>query len=265
MIETIPGYAYPIDFNDRLIVSVWNLTEAAEIETRIRTILPNGQQQVHTEVFTPTFAGARSAETYRLDSGWLIGVSVIDVVTGSPPGDTFVRVTLERGETASPGVGHVLIAGYLTEHSYLSWPGVSPVPSFEGNGGMGVATQANPAAGANLSMALSAFRIHIVDAIHIRLVTDANVANRRMILRFNVGATIYMEIPCSNVQAASLTYDYYFGGVLDAEAIVGTVITKSMAPRRLDGQYSISTAIENIQVADQISQVRVLERRWFTI
>jgi hypothetical protein len=69
---------------------------------------------------------------------------------------------------------------------------------------------ANPAAGAEISDAVPANKVWRLTAVLLTLVTDANVAARRVHLVIDDGATVFYRRGSNATQAASLTQNYLF-------------------------------------------------------
>lgn len=127
-------------------------------------------------------------------------------------------------------------------------------------------TVANPAAGANFSIAVPKGEQWHVVALHFKLATSAAVANRSAAIQVlgPDGATPITEVgPGAVVQAASLTNVYNFqagangtgsqGNVVNATT--GSVIGSLPGDLWLTGGCVLQSAVAAIDVADQISSV----------
>lgn len=102
----------------------------------------------------------------------------------------------------------------------------------------------------------------LLEAIHYRLVTDANAANRFLMLTVDDGEHVIARIPQPVTQAASLTVDYSYtaGGDRNVPAING-VVTAPMPRLLLFPGYRITFAATAFQAGDQLSLGAILTTR----
>jgi len=103
-----------------------------------------------------------------------------------------------------------------------------------------------------------------VGSIRVRLTTDANVANRRVILTLNRGGAELLAIVGALAHAASVTYRYqYFVGSVREIAAVDSYINAPFPPDvDLVGGDIVSIGATSIQVGDQFSEMRLTGRMW---
>lgn len=254
----LPGHALPIDFDYSIQVKTWNPINATAITVRALTMLPDGTIQKHTFNHNPVSVTNNFTTRHKIDSGWLLAVSAHSDIGGILPGQYFVEVALVRGETASPGASMTLIAGYLNRAMAISWP-TTPVKSINDMVPETIFyTVTNPAVGTDLAYDGAARVTLVPQAINFTLTTSAGVANRRMILQLGAEGTDFAEIIAQTVQTASLAWKYYFNLNAQLDQLTGLKYTLRMPMITLDSLVTIYTAIENIQVGDQISSVRML-------
>ncbi len=262
--NTQPGYAIPIDFNDYLTVVVTSLVVDIEAVIRVRTILPDNSIQVHLHVINPPAAGGSNVFRFRLDSGFLIGVSIFSTSTEPFFGELSCIVRVDKGGFTTPQGSHVLISGYVDDGIGISWPEMPPVMLEEGNGGAAVISVANPGAGLNFTHTVPADVIFMVRSVSFRLVTAVAVATRRAIIILDDGSVLIQHVVASNTQAASLTYDYTISNIGYAETLLSSRVSLSFGVVRLPAGCRIRSAIENMQAADVISNIRITGDRWQT-
>ncbi|HET7713267.1 MAG TPA: hypothetical protein VFK94_02215 [Patescibacteria group bacterium] len=119
---------------------------------------------------------------------------------------------------------------------------------------------ADPAAGSNVSMVVPAGEQWLLESLHVSLVTDATVANRRMVLTVDNGVNIVAKVSAGFVQAASLTHDYTFAqGVLDYSAIRDNHGLISLPSGLLvPSGYRVRTAVVNLQAGDNLGVAYLL-------
>lgn len=103
-------------------------------------------------------------------------------------------------------------------------------------------------------------------SVFCRLVTDANAANREVVLEYQDAAANRYAVHGSAVtQAASLTRDYYFGALVPS---VVTLVDGShvipLSPHLLPPTHKWLISVVNVQAGDQLSRVRVVQERFYT-
>jgi len=118
----------------------------------------------------------------------------------------------------------------------------------------------NPPAGNNLYWPSPENTRILVHSVSLVLVTNANVANRRVTIQASHGSTPFSQAPAPGHQVASETIDYRF-----APCILGidesTDLSFMWAPisehMYLEREHALETAIINIDPADQISEIKI--------
>lgn len=112
-----------------------------------------------------------------------------------------------------------------------------------------------PAAGANLTIAPENGRAWQVESLSFALITSSNVANRSAGLLVASGADVLYAIPPVAVQAASVTvaYSYLANYPRTMAAAIGSVQASPIPPIILLPDWSITTLVDNLHVADQIA------------
>lgn len=204
---------------------------------------------------TPTGNIDRESFTRRI-AGIPIFLSVHIDNTNAVPGQMWIEVYLRGGQTRLLK----LVAGYIFPERGLSYPAGSGSTPFNEMGPPLPETVANPAAGSDWLTGPSSSQLWKIHSVAFRLVTDANVADRRVhvIVRDNGGVTL-MRFFGGIDQVASTTIDYVFQPV-GAEVnetnnnIIMEAIPKDLIVNRA---LDILTDTLNIQVGDQFSNIRI--------
>lgn len=122
-----------------------------------------------------------------------------------------------------------------------------------------VVTQGNPAAGAEVTVAVPAGKWWAVRAVHFKLVTAVAVANRLVRLAMDDGANVFFTVPNDVAHAASQTTEYSYGATF--EAAQGATVSARVYPIPavvLGPAYRIRTVTAAIQAADQFSEIALL-------
>jgi hypothetical protein len=123
-----------------------------------------------------------------------------------------------------------------------------------------------PAAGADFTQAIGgAFFVRLV-SVFVRLVADANVASREVVVSYETGENNRYGLAGINTTVtASNTADYYFGAfVPEAVATVDNSALVPLPQVLLPPGHQFKIHVVNIQVGDQLSRIRVVWERFYT-
>jgi len=128
----------------------------------------------------------------------------------------------------------------------------------------GIIAAADPAANAEQTYTIPSGQLFELWAINFSLVTDANAANRRVVLTFDDGTTVYCKVPSGHVQAASLTYNYTWAvGAQTLSAVVGTDTSVALpGPMVLRGGHRIKTVTTSLQATDNYGIMQLYGLRY---
>lgn len=109
---------------------------------------------------------------------------------------------------------------------------------------------ADPAAGAEVSDAVPAGKFWKLIAVFLTLVTDANVANRRVHVTIDDGTTVFYRRGSNATQAASLTQSYAWAGEAQEAAVRDTFVADPLPTIQLPAGARIKTVTVNKQAGD---------------
>lgn len=136
------------------------------------------------------------------------------------------------------------------------------IPDEQGR--LRVVTVANPGAGLDVAIVQDARVRWKVLALRLLYVADANVANRAVELVFTVGGLEVMRIGATTPHVAGLTriHQWYMSDRASPQS--GSTVQNEHIPIGLliNNGTTISTDTGNIQVGDQISDVRMMVEEW---
>lgn len=124
----------------------------------------------------------------------------------------------------------------------------------------------SPAAGANFTQLIEG-RYHTrLVSLFVRLVTDANAANRTLRLELLDGQSNVFDVAGNPVTyPASSTEDYSFSAYqAQGEWEVAATNLVPLHPVLLPPTFSFRIAVTNIQVGDQLSRIRWVWERFYT-
>lgn len=122
------------------------------------------------------------------------------------------------------------------------------------------------AAGAGFIYEIGTAYYERLTALTFKLVTSAHAANRQVTLSLlEPDGTPLAVIPVAAVQAASLTYTYSFlPNVSAVNALEALTFLSPLFELIIPPSYAISVGIGNVDVGDQISNVRLYRDRFST-
>ncbi len=97
----------------------------------------------------------------------------------------------------------------------------------------------------------------LVRALRFQLVTDANAADRAVMVAIADGTREYRRVPGGAVQAATLTRIYAGSEGIDEAGAVGTFIGIRFPTEGLwlPNGHTLTVSIENVQATDQVSAI----------
>lgn len=191
-----------------LVVSQAN----AAVTLSIRAVDKEGISKfAHTTVNT----GQLTTTTHKI-SDVPLAVSIKDDVGDRIQGDVYVTLSLRiNGE-----IVHELASGLVYSQKALTFPLSNGNDAMPGRGRIREVTGTNPAAGEEISDNVPAGRIWHILAVSFQLVTDATVANRRVVFETSGNGGWFTRHIASIDQAASVTRAYSvakFSSITDAD------------------------------------------------
>lgn len=140
------------------------------------------------------------------------------------------------------------------------------IPRQPGTGIVKQVLSADPAAGAEVSIAVPAGKEWRLISGRVPLVTSATAANRRPHIVMDDGtASVHMRSPAGAVQAASLTVGYNCGPGIpqDAAAVDGEIrMTLPACEVYLAAGHRLRTITTALQAGDNYGAVALLVEEW---
>jgi hypothetical protein len=123
-----------------------------------------------------------------------------------------------------------------------------------------------PAAAAHFVQAMEGrYHTRLISVI-CRLVTDANAANRTVVVEYrDDGDLRYFLNGAPVTQAASTTTDWFFNSFLGQPdwEVDGTILVP-LAPLLLPPTHDFRIFVDNVQAGDQLSQIRFVWERFYS-
>lgn len=190
-----------------------------------------------------------------------IWVSAIDLYASFGESIAFVTVGLAvNGDTL-----YNLCSGFITSLNGVSWPHANLGFSTPTAVMPEIITGSDPAAGAEISVAVSTGQIWEVYGLRFALVTDANAATRTVHVVMKIAGVSMFDFIANTNQTASLTRNYSCMQTTPGGSLAdGTDIVIPLGPGLiLNGNGSIITKTANLQATDNYGAPSVYIRRWF--
>jgi len=123
-----------------------------------------------------------------------------------------------------------------------------------------------PAAGAHFTQTVGGDLFVRLLTVSARLVTDATVASRELVLQYRDNdGTVYAQQGINATVAASQTADYFFSAF--QPQVVATVNGSSLVPLWpliLVPTHDFRLFVVNVQAGDQLSRIRFVWERFYT-
>jgi len=213
-----------------------------------------------------TAAGSPISVLIPLAEGFLLSAVVygFNLALGQ---NQYVVAWINRGNVVSyPPIlpGAVLMAGYTSSGSPLSWPGsgVNYPGQIDGSGV--TITPANPAAGADWSVALPQGVFGEFVSFAATLTTSAAAGNRQVQVQILDGAgNVVYQAPASQNLVASNTNTVSGSESNVTSTILATVAEVALPPRvKVDAASIVKTVTTGLAAGDQWSNISVYTRQW---
>lgn len=256
---------FPVSLGDKLQISSWNSLASCALTVRGYTRAPDGSPVPFSAFHTPNTDRTINSTLIDLPDGELVNVSVF-ASTGTPQrGQTFVRLQILRGASASGTIQASIAAGYVTSGQPIVFPGSGCQSSIEGRGFLRRVAGTNPAAGAEISETVPTGAVWFLRSILWQLVTDGTVSNRNSGITLDDGSTIFARSQVGNTQAASLTVTYTYA---DNYPTTPSSSQGNFGPlprsNRLRPGWRINSSTSNLQAGDDYGAPSLYVEEWLT-
>ena len=255
-------YVYRGDF---LRLNATSTDASATLTMNGRVLTDDGEVLPFSASMVITGTGNQTAVTIPMPTGWIMGLIVF--VSAGTITDGEVVASVDVVQASGSGLTRImgLASGEVTNTRILG------LGAFECCGGTGTTSQptivsltvANPAAGANFSQDVTAGQVWEVFAIRALLTTSAAVATRSFSIVFDDGANLNFRHEAAVSQAASLAYAYNCNpvGALWTPIALNTYLVP-IPQVMLPAGARIRSIVNNIQAADQLSEIEILYRQY---
>lgn len=258
-----PDYAFYVQNPDRLAVAVYSSVASLVVRFSGYFLSANGEVREYALDVSPTSDRVATSQTQVFGEGFLLSCTTSLVSGNANRGQCYVRAGIQRN-TGTPILPIAqLVAGYLTDDYSPSFPFGKREGPLEGPGMIRSITGTNPPATAQIGESVPTGARWRLLTVWFQLTTDANVANRFMVLRIQTGSNVVLDILSLQAQVFSLTYEYsYILGGDRAFLTSRSSISLPLPWRVLMGGESIFAFIDGVQAADNLSAPILSVEEW---
>lgn len=259
----LPSGAIPVDQDTYLRIETMNLSDSTAINIMVRFLRKDGL--VRNMQFRHSLTNDRTlqTDTYQLTDGWILSVGLALADGAALRGECFVQLKVQHGSRYDEQSYQTLVSDYVYESFGISYPGLPLRSSLDGGGAFKYFSPAAASPGDDTEWTVdSNTRVRIL-SFSIRLVTNATVANRLMIIAGTRGVTTLFQLTVASVQPASVTIDYHFNVGEGSANQVSTFANTSFPPNLvLLAGDKLVTQVENIQGTDNLSFQNIYAEQW---
>lgn len=239
--------------NDFLAFTFFTNSAPAQVQLTYRYLTPQGEIKQGTQQFA--LVGAINSFNFTLGECWLISFGLQRV---SPTGQnviTFAQSLIIRDQNTGAGqnIYGVIWQGFVQVTSGNGWPGTPAKELLDGPGNIRSVVGTTPAAGAEITETVPAFRRWTLLSVRAILTSSAAVANRQVTAVYDDGANAFFSGSSFISQVASTVISYGWFPSLPGLAAVDASHQplEAILPIQLRGSFRLSTRTINIQAADQ--------------
>lgn len=250
------------------VVSACSVT-GVTLAVQGRRLDDHGQLQVLQETHAPNSDRSVKTQDYQLGPGAVLNVTVFASAGAPLVGQCYVMVQLLRNMGGTAIVLGTLLAGYVTAHQALGFPGSPLVSSTAGEPAIRDISGTVPAAGANLTETCPAGARWELVSILFTLTTNGTVGNRNLALEMfdPVGTINGIYEPGVNVPASTTQWFQYGVGLTVFGVVTPSNVEYVCLPQRfyLPAGARFTTTIAGLQSGDQLSNPRYQVREWLEV
>jgi hypothetical protein len=251
-----------VDGTETLRLTVFNAAASVAVALAGRVLVDDGRIVPFVHRLVPTTDRVATVFDVALPCGFLLGASA-RIIGGAPlDGQAYGVLSLGYGGAAQFTELEVLAAGTITAARRLAWPGSPVLGPLDSPGALRSITGTTPAVASEISETVPTGARWQLLALHFRLVTDANVANRLPVLIVDDGANILYRRSTISNHPASATFFYSAGpGGADTTTANNNAVAFNLpVPLDLPAGARIRTSTTAIQAGDQYGLVQYLVR-----
>lgn len=209
------------------------------------------------------YTGTGVVQTFNIGISEIpIFLSAVTETASIKQGDCYVSVDLQINQETVL----TMCSGYVYNLHSISWPQTNNPDIIPGRGGIRFQNGEDPAAGVEIQDAVPAGQLWRLLSVRLQLVTDANVANRRVHLVTDNNSFTGVDIFGDQDQAASLTRNYTFAcfGSIPDTLDDNDILVNIPNDIYILGSGFIITQTTNLQAGDNFSNATYCIEQLYT-
>lgn len=253
-----------VDQSNNLVVRVGAST-AFTLLVAARYMLADGSVSINSWPFAVIPQRANQTFSVPLSEGFLLGITAYATNKALARGQAYVSLTLSRDTPTNQVWPQRMAQGWVTEYSHVYWPSERGEECYSGYGNIRSIVGTTPAAGAEISEAVTANAIWRLKSFYMVLTTSATVANRNVHVTFDDGTNLLVDSTASLAVAAGVAVAFSLvEGLGSAPTVDGVQPVRMPVGFLLRPAWRIQTRTTNLQAGDQWSLVHYVVEEWFT-
>lgn len=260
--DVLPPSAYYVGVDDQLVLDISADYAPVTYFLVVRMLSPEGVINYETLQLTNTASGVQKlSQTMTGMEGYLLSACLS--APGAPIGSSYAAVTLKRSPYLASGLTTaLLLAGYISDKQFLSYPTTTPRGPAEGPANIKYVIL-TPGVGAQWSVASPSGARWRIRGVVCTLLTDVTVAARGMIFytASAAGDSISYFVP-GVTQPASTEYFYSLNPGGQAEFMTPAVSVPGSTEILIENGGVIGANCQSFQPGDQYLKVIVQVEEW---
>lgn len=260
-----PSILY-VERNDILVVEALSQDTAETVNVFIRLLRADGTLvEIQDNVITASGLTATNFKRITLAEGYLLSLAFV-CTNATQRGQCFVKAFINRGNfnVFAPNAARDLVSNYVTKAAPIGWPEGVLQYSTDGPGRLYRVQPGAPAAGADWTQVVPLNVRWRVKSIFVQLVTNANVANRQVVIQFRTSGTqVYWEGSANINIPATTTADVTCSPNLPYNSLITTIIQIPLPENAVIGNNdNIHSNTINLQAGDQWGNPFIEVEEW---
>ena len=260
--DVLPPSAYYVGLDDQLVLDISADYAPVTYFLVVRMLSPEGVINYETLQLTNTASGVQKlSQTMTGMEGYLLSACLS--APGAPLGSSYAAVTLKRSPYLASGLTTaLLLAGYISDKQFLSYPTTTPRGPAEGPANMKYFVL-HPAVGVQWTLAAPSGARWRIRGVQCSFQTDATVASRGMIFSTQSPAGDALTYFIAGVtQPASTVYYYSLNPGGQAEFQSPVVSVPGSTEIMIENGGSIISSCQFLQPGDQFLKVVIQVEEW---
>ena len=256
----------PVDDSNFLYFTVLSTITGGKFNINISFYNEVGELKYIIETLDIIALNTKEYLFIKLSKGFIRQISVRVTSSSINAGQHIVSCSLFHGTTISNGIFiRSLLNGWATQYSPLNYPNYPVRQPYPENSYI-KDVETIPAANVSpYTYFPTVYNYCHIQAISIKVTTDANVANRQLYLIIDATTAPNIVLKANITQPASTTYFYSFIRNHLAPTNYGSKISHNLPEILMNDQAQVQVDIQNFQATDNITDFTISTKEGNTI